>query len=159
MGARLVDKGVLQELGNPIGAACHPVNFLGVAAGHHQQIPHAAGLQVFAGVLRHLVGEQVHQLILQGEDALLHGKANGGRGQALAERKEDVGRLGVVGGPVALGVDLAVAQEHQPVHLHALAVEFVQQVQHSLGGHSHAFWGDVLQFHGKNFLPKENAKV
>ena len=45
-----------------------------------------------------------------------------------------MGGLRVVGLPMALGKDLAVAQQHKAVHLNAIAVELIQQVQHGLGG-------------------------
>ena len=55
--------------------------------------------------------------------------------------------LGIVGAPPALGIDLSVAQQQDAVHLNAIAVQLVQQVQNSLRGYSHAFRGDVFHFH------------
>ena len=82
--------------------------------------------------LRDLVREEVHQPVIQGEQPLLYGKADGSGGQALGEGEHGVGGLRVIGLPMALGKDLAVAQQHKAVHLNAIAVELIQQVQRVL---------------------------
>lgn len=61
---------------------------------------------------------------------------------------------------MALGKDLAVAQQHKAVHLNAIAVELIQQVQHGLGGHAHTFGRNAGKFHEaasflKRFLSQE----
>ena len=161
MGAGLVDEGVMEEGGNPVRVILPQVGDLGgVAAAHHQQVAHLALLQVLAGFLRDLVREEVHQPVIQGEQPLLYGKADGGGGQALGEGEHGVGGLRVVGLPMALGKDLAVAQQHKAVHLNAIAVELIQQVQHGLGGHAHTFGRNAGKFHEaasflKRFLSQE----
>ncbi len=137
MGTGLVHEGVVQELRYPvIVAAVGPAYFRLVAAAHHQKVPHLALLQVLAGVLRGLLREDVDEALVQGDDALLDGKADGGAGEALAEGEQDVLGLGGVGGPGALGADLAVAQELEGMHLDALAVELVQHVKYCPGGYA-----------------------
>ena len=135
MSARLIHKGMMQEGGNPVGIlTSSPFYLTLMAAAHHKQVADLAFPQVFAGLGRALLREDVHKAVIQGEDTLLHGKANGSGGKALAEREHDVGHIRPVGGPGALSTDLAVAQKHKAVHFNAFSVEPVQHSGDGSGG-------------------------
>ena len=64
------------------------------------------------------------------------GEADGGRGEALAQRVEQVPLLRVVGRPPALGDDLAVPQQHEAVHRVDVAIRRVDEGR--AGGRRHA---------------------
>jgi len=61
------------------------------------------------------VGEELQNRIVQTQLALGDGQPDGGRGEALAQRIEHVGRCGVVRRPPALGHDVPVSHEHEAV--------------------------------------------
>ena len=143
---------MVQEGGNPVrAAAAGPLNLRLMAAAHHQHMADLALLQVLAGVLWGLLGEDINEPVIQAENSLLHREANGRGGQAFAKGEHNVGGLRVVRSPVPLGADLAVAQQHKGVHLNAAAVELVQHVHNGPGRDAQAFWRTVLQIHN-NYL-------
>ena len=87
-----------------------------VPGGHAQQVADAHRLEVVARLGRGVVGEELEHLVVDAELPLRDGQADGGGGEALAQRVQRVRRLGVVGRPPALGHDVAVAHEHEAVH-------------------------------------------
>lgn len=110
----------MQEGGDPVGACV----LLGgdlvfVAAAHGQQAVDVGLAQVFARVLGAQVRKDVHELFLQREEALLLRKPDGRCREGLGEGKHAVLVLRAIGRPPPFRADLAMAQDHQAVHLDA----------------------------------------
>ena len=55
-----------------------------MAQAHGEQVPHRGLFQVLRHIIGQLLRERVHQPLLQSEQALFYGDANGGGGEALA---------------------------------------------------------------------------
>ena len=131
---------VVQEGGDPVGACV----LLGgdlvfVAAAHGQQAIDIGLAQVFARVLGAAVRKDVHELFLQREEALLLRKPDGRCREGLGEGKHAVLVLRAVGRPPPLRADLAMAQDHQAVHLDARLPGPAQEFQDGLGRNADRF--------------------
>ena len=107
---------------------------LGVPAGHRRDVadPHRAAARIGdVGVELREVGEDSGVEIQQ---ALVHREARRGRGEALAQRVEQVHPIRPVRRPPALGDDLPVADDHQAVQLDVgCRVDGVQEGGHARG--------------------------
>lgn len=114
---RLIHEGMGKKSTDPVRIVDpHVGDFAFMAAAHHQKMTHRGFFQIFAGVLRNLFREDIHQAVVQAEQAFLFGKTDGSGGQALAEGEHDVGRGRRIGLPPALRTDFAMAQQHEAVH-------------------------------------------
>ena len=83
-------------------------------------------------------GKKDEHGVVQRQAPFGDGQAGGGRGEALAEREEHVGRFRPVRVPPALGDDVAVAHEHQAVQPEVVPLRRVHEGAH--GGR-----GDALR--------------
>ena len=115
MRARLERHGLRQEgLGPVLVGRARRLGLM--ARGHAQQVADAHRLQVVARLGRGIVGEEFQHLVVKAQLPFRDGQADGGRGEALAQRVQRVRRLGVIGRPPALGHDVPVAHQHEAVH-------------------------------------------
>ncbi|VXB73774.1 hypothetical protein FRIGORI9N_410010 [Frigoribacterium sp. 9N] len=90
-----------------------------VPAGHREHVAHEHRAAARVGDLVVEFGEVAEHGVVEPHQALGHGEPDGRRREALAQRVEQVGAVGRVRSPPALGDDLSVAQQHDAVRLDA----------------------------------------
>ena len=71
------------------------------------------------GAHRHLVGEKAHHRVVDRQEPLGLGDADGRGREALGQRVQQVDAIGPVRRPPALGHDVAVAHQHERVQVQA----------------------------------------
>jgi len=110
-----------------------------VPGGHGEQVAHAHGGEVVGDRGRQRFGEERDHAIVDAEEAIMHGEAHGGRGEALAEREEHVRSFGSVGCPPALGNDGAAAQQHEAVQMINFGVDAADEFMNGGRGNAARF--------------------
>ena len=105
---------------------CAVEGVLPVTGRHRQQMVDGQLRHRRVDVVRCVVGQQVDDAVVEAEPTLGDGEPDGGRGERLAERVEQVDAVGGVGRPPPLGGHVAVAHDHQAVHLEAAGREVVE---------------------------------
>ena len=114
VGARLV----VGEQRTGLGVGGDPRDGLvGMTAGHRRDVAHLHGAAAWIGDVAVQLGEVAEHRVVQAEQTLVDGERDGGRGEALAEGVQQVGAVGRVGRPPALGHHPAVTQQHEAVRL------------------------------------------
>ncbi|MFT5129214.1 MAG: hypothetical protein ACI8W8_002836 [Rhodothermales bacterium] len=87
---------------------------------HAEQIANTHGASLVIDVSRELVGEVRQHLVIEREESVISRHADGGRGEALAQRIEHMGIAFAIRRPPALGHQLPLANDHhamQRIHL------------------------------------------
>ena len=97
--------------------------------GRHRQRPMKCQVsRPFAGALC-LCREQCGQSVVQRQPALAHCQPDRGRGEALAQRVQQLNAVAVIRRPPALRDDSAVSQHHQAVRFEGLFLQPIDQGQ------------------------------
>ena len=142
-GAGLVIDGDVQEIPNPVlGVPGHFIH----AAAHAKHVPHRQLLQVFAGILRGFLRENVNQPLVQLQNALGISNTHSGGGVGFGVGLEAVAQVGAIRRPPALGADLAVAHNHQAVHFGGAVLQVLNVAENVLAVQSHRFRRDPFKF-------------
>ena len=115
MGAGLERDGLRQEGLGP-GLIRRARRLALLARGHAEQVADPHRLEVVARLGRGIFGKELQHLVVQAELPLGDGQPDGRGGEALAQRVQGVGRLGVIRRPPALRHHVAVTHEHEAVH-------------------------------------------
>lgn len=112
---------------------------------HPQQITDPHGLQIVTRLRGRHVGEVIDQGIVEGEQSLFDSQADGGGGEALAQREEPMRAVGVIRRPPAFGYDPAVAQNHDAVQGVDGVLGGIQESEYGAGGDTLGFGCAALQ--------------
>ena len=99
-----------------------------MAGGHPEQVADPHRLEVLARLARRVLGEELEDGVAQAQLPIGDRQADGGGGEALAQRVERLRRLGRIGRPPSLHDDLAVADDHHAVHPLDRLVEGVDEL-------------------------------
>ena len=99
-------------------------------AAHREQVAHAHGLEVLARLRRRLIGEKLQHGIIERQFPLRDREADGGGGEALAQRPHDVALLRRLRLPPGLRDDVTVTHEHEAVQRVDLLVRRLNEVTH-----------------------------
>ena len=154
--AGLVDLGLEEKVPHPLFRGRRHG---GDTSAHAQDVPH--GYIADGGDIL-ILGEDVHQLVVQREQAFPDGNANSSAHVSFCQRVAGVAFAGGIGLPPAFGAHFAVAHDHQAMHLGMGAFQCVQEAEDGFGRDAHRFGCDPLKgdsVHVSSLLPKSKQIV